>query len=519
MLGRRAIASMTSIGAALGAAQAALPWLPLILITLLGLAIRLIGLGSKSLWIDETHSFYFASQPLSSLFTQLCDPHPPGYYVLLNLVLRFGQNEYWLRLPSAIAATLTVPLTYALSQDTRSALGIKGLDRRTAMLAALLLAVAPLHVWYAQEARMYALVTLLGLCAVLFAVRVALHERVWAIVGFVLSATAALLVDQTALLPLLLANLLWILIWLRRKPRGAARQWQLARWGGLQLIVGLAFWVWWSQALFRSKVDGNVFYQLTMVRLILQRSGLSVSRADLRWAVIGGALVLLAGCISALVLLLRHGWSARLTRFLALALVVFFVLLTLGSTVPRLFTFKRLVISLWPYVMVLCAWAMHKLRLKPWQISALVGFSLALCAVNILWAPKQPWRDIVTVVEKEMGPDDVLWVDELAVPAFDYYAADSTARSIWRAAQLYDVAEAGDAGRVLIVASVDPYRNLLNYLPESWRAVEEKDWHHVSLRAYARSQLQANLNAPQPELPSWLLSWPSPSHVACQNQK
>lgn len=519
MSGRRAIPPKTATGAAHAVMQAARPWLPLILITLLGLAIRLIALGSKSLWIDETHSFYFASQPLSSLFTQLCDPHPPGYYALLSLVLAIGRNEFWLRLPSAIAATLTIPLTYVLSRGLGSALAIKGLDRRAAILAALLLAVAPLHVWYAQEARMYALVTFLGLCAVLFAVRLAVHERAWTVAGYVLSATAALLVDQTALLPLLLANLLWVLVWLRRRQHSVARRWQLARWAGLQLIVGLAFWLWWSQALFRTKVDGNVLYQLTMVKLVLQRSGLSISLVDLKWAVIIGALFLLAVSIAGLVLLVRRGWSARLTHILALTLVFFFVLLTIGSAVPRLFTFKRLVISLWPYVMLLCAWAMQRLRLKHWQISVLVAFSLALCAVNILWAPKQPWRDIVTVVEKEMGPDDVLWVDELAAPAFDYYADDSLAWSVWRAAQLYDVAEPGDAGHILIIASVDPYRNLLNYLPESWLAIGENDWHHVSLRTYARPQMQANLNDPQPELPPWLLSWPSPLHEACQNQE
>jgi len=121
--------------------------------------------------------------------------------------------------------------------------------------------------------------------------------------------------------------------------------------------------------------------------------------------------------------------------------------------------------------------------------------------VNILWVPKQPWRDIVSVVEKEMGPDDVLWVDELAVPAFEYYAGETLTWSVWRAAQLYDVAETGAGKRTLIVAAVDPYRNLLNYLPESWPAVGEQDWHHVSLRIFAQSQLQTDVDAPEQTSP------------------
>jgi 4-amino-4-deoxy-L-arabinose transferase-like glycosyltransferase len=519
MVGRHGNPLKRSTATAIATLQSAGPWLPLSLITLLALAVRLIGLGSKSLWMDETHSFYFASQPLSSLFSQLCDPHPPGYYALLHLVLALGQNEYWLRLPSVIAATLTVPLIYTLSRDLGPALEIKGLDRHIGLLSALLLAVAPLHVWYAQEARMYALVTLLGLCAVLLAVRSAAQERIWSLLGYVLAATAALLVDQTALLPLLLANLLWVWIWMRHKQSGAAGSWQLVRWVGLQLIVGSAFWLWWSQALFRSEVDGNVFYQLTMVQLVLERSGLSIDLTKLWWAGIAGALLVVGVSALSLVLLVRSRWSEKLTRLVALGLVLFFVLLTVGSAVPRLYTFKRLVISLWPYVMVLCAWAMQRLQLKRWQISTLVIFSLALCAVNIFWAPKQPWRDIVSLVEAELGPNDVLWVDELAVPAFDYYANDTIEWSIWRASQLNAVAETGEVGHVVIVAAVDPYRNLLNYLPASWQAIEEIDWHHARLRVFVRSQLQTDSDDPQPNLPAWLLSWPSPLHEACTNQE
>ena len=69
-------------------------WLIATLITALALAIRLAWLGSKSLWIDEADSVYFASQAFSDILSRLCDPHPPGYYVLLKLFLTFGQSEF-----------------------------------------------------------------------------------------------------------------------------------------------------------------------------------------------------------------------------------------------------------------------------------------------------------------------------------------------------------------------------------------------------------------------------------------
>ena len=109
----------------------------------------------------------------------------------------------------------------------------------------MLLAVAPLHVWYAQEARMYALVTTLGLCAVFFALRVASRGRARDALGYVLCATAALYVDQSSLLPLVLANLLWGGLWLQTRSQGArSGGWQVARWVGLQLVVGVALMYW-----------------------------------------------------------------------------------------------------------------------------------------------------------------------------------------------------------------------------------------------------------------------------------
>ena len=63
-----------------------------------------------------------------------------------------GDSLTALRVPSALAGTLTVPIYYiAVMQLSR---------RRTAFVAALLLALAPMQVEIGQEARMYALLTL-----------------------------------------------------------------------------------------------------------------------------------------------------------------------------------------------------------------------------------------------------------------------------------------------------------------------------------------------------------------------
>jgi hypothetical protein len=502
-------------------------WPVILLITLLALGIRMAGLGSKGLWIDEADSVYFASQSFSDILYRLCDPHPPGYYILLSGFLSLGRSEFWVRLPSAIAGTLSIPLLYALSRELAAVLA-RWLDRRTGILACLLLAVAPLHVWYAQEARAYALTTTLGVCAAYFALRVARHVRAGDTLGYVFVSAACLYSDQSSLLPLLLANLLWVGLWIWNRSQGTkSGAWELLCWMGLQLIVGLTFWLWWSRALFPSRFEAGTLYQLTMVRLTLQRFGLSISLTELEWVMLLGAVILLGIGAWVTWLLVRHVRVRKLWSILAPLVLVLFLLFTMGSAIPRLFTLKRLLLGLLPFGLLICAMAIQELGLERRQLAALVGFSLALSAVNLLWVPKEPWREVVSVVQQELGPGDTLWVDELAVPAFDYYYRGSHERSVWRATHLRDLEQDADVsqggwtgeGQIWVVALVDPYRNLLDYLPAAWEAAWSADWHRVSVRAYEKPSVAASAGVAKPVLPAWLSAWPSPVHEACRSEQ
>lgn len=77
--------------------------------------------------------------------------------------LKFGDSEFWFRFSSVLCFVVTVPVVYVIGRTVGG--------RRAGLYAAWLAATAPFLIRYAQEARMYALVTLLcslGLmCAVL----------------------------------------------------------------------------------------------------------------------------------------------------------------------------------------------------------------------------------------------------------------------------------------------------------------------------------------------------------------
>ena len=121
---------------------------------------RLAGLTSQSLWRDEVDSLRFATRPLSEVLAAFTRPgeNGPLFYLLLRPWLTLaGRSEFSLRFPSVLMGVLAIPLIFLWGKYLfgRRA-GVGG-----GLLAALLLAINPYHVWYSQEARMYALVVVL----------------------------------------------------------------------------------------------------------------------------------------------------------------------------------------------------------------------------------------------------------------------------------------------------------------------------------------------------------------------
>jgi len=128
----------------------------LILVALLGLLLRVLRLDFQPLWWDEGYSVWFATHPLGQMAALTAqDIHPPLYYALLHgWTTLLGTGPIALRLMSVAFGALAIPAIYLA--------GRRLLNRRAALLAALLLAINPLHIYYSQEVRMYGLVALLS---------------------------------------------------------------------------------------------------------------------------------------------------------------------------------------------------------------------------------------------------------------------------------------------------------------------------------------------------------------------
>ena len=136
-----------------------------ILVSLLGLGLRFYHLTSQSLWQDEIGSIVAAETPLGRMYEASTKINNclPTYPLLLSIFSPADPRDYDLvgRSLSAVAGALSVPLFMAVVYLWRRQQGV-------AVCAGLLLAVNPLHIWYSQEMRPYAIVLMLGLLTLLF---------------------------------------------------------------------------------------------------------------------------------------------------------------------------------------------------------------------------------------------------------------------------------------------------------------------------------------------------------------
>ena len=125
-------------------------------ITAVALLIRLFHISTHSYWLDESAEILRAMTAWPELFFLTQGPDPPGYRLLLALFVPLSRAEWVLRLPSALLSSGAVYLMYHWL-----AAGLK--LPRLGLVAAGLLAIMPVSIFYAQETSQYSLVIFMAL--------------------------------------------------------------------------------------------------------------------------------------------------------------------------------------------------------------------------------------------------------------------------------------------------------------------------------------------------------------------
>ena len=142
-------------------------WWPIAALLALAAAARLPTLAMQSLWYDEAYTpvhVLHASLGATLHAVASSENTPPLWYVLVWALTRLlGTGVVALRLLSALAGVAIVAVGWAIGREIGS--------RRTAAILAAILAVNPLFVWYAQEARAYELYALAAAVSLLYFLR------------------------------------------------------------------------------------------------------------------------------------------------------------------------------------------------------------------------------------------------------------------------------------------------------------------------------------------------------------
>jgi 4-amino-4-deoxy-L-arabinose transferase-like glycosyltransferase len=120
------------------------------------LLLRLHAIGRSSLWLDEGYTLLFSGMPLPKLLTVGgAHEHPPLYYLIVHALRRIHENYLLPRYVSAVCGSLSLLVLYALGSRLHS--------RTAGLVAAVLAAVAPFHVWFSRDGRGYELAGLVVL--------------------------------------------------------------------------------------------------------------------------------------------------------------------------------------------------------------------------------------------------------------------------------------------------------------------------------------------------------------------
>ena len=180
-------------------------------LTLLALILRLFQLAEWSFWHDEALTVLLAQKPLGELIAiTAADVHPPLYYLVVKLFTVAGQNEWLARFPSALSGAGAVFVLTLLGREL--------FDDEVGLAAGFIMAISPLQLFYAQEARMYTLLLLLTIFSAWCLFRALREDRLF---WWVLYSGGTTLACYTAYFafPVLAAMGLYVLLVDRRRGR------------------------------------------------------------------------------------------------------------------------------------------------------------------------------------------------------------------------------------------------------------------------------------------------------------
>lgn len=408
--------------------------------------LRFSFITNQSLWWDEVVTWQQSRLAFGDMLAATAaDNYPPLYNLLAMATMRLlGETELALRLPSAILGTLNILAVYWVARLSSG--------RPTGLLAALLLAVSPYHLWYSDEARMYALLacsaTVFAGCMLSFAER----PRWWMGLASILAAVALLYSHPYGALTwgaicAGIAPLLWVR---RQVPR-------LLLLAGLQLLALLAFLPWIGILLARAAAISDAGFWIepvtpwSLVQLLVQlTSGPFVFAA----IVVGIRLAFGKPATPPLAETGRPDLRLILVFLLSWALLPILAGAVLSWTIQPMLI-SRYVIGSLPPLLVLTAMGFLRLGAgRPGYIGlAALAVSVIVGHLAYTLRPRDDLRGIAAWLATNTRPGDCLvMIPEAAIGLGYYYRTPIPCLATFRT--LSDIGPLGAPGRIIVLETL-----------------------------------------------------------------
>lgn len=428
-----------------------LDWLVAAGIVALALGLRAVGLGERILFRDEAASWYVAHLPLPDLIARVAgEPYPPLYAAILGGWIRvFGEGEGALRALSVAAGLAIVAVGWRWAHEA--------LGRMGGLVAGLLLALSPLAIANARDARMYALEAALSTTAAwliwrLVAGRAGGRMALAAHVPAVAAATAGMAWTLSLGLPTagLYGAITGLVLVVRAAEGGRVGgrfdPGALAALSGIGL--GLVSFMPWLPNVLAAAANGRPFWTgVPAPDALLRTPGAMLAlwtddriygdqvRAALLWA--GAIAGLAVAIVGALALLRSERPERRSLAWVCLAGVALVPMLWAISQVRSVYDTRYLGAAIAPLVLLVAAGVLRLAdALRARRVPAPVGLVAALVAVPALAGSSlgvAGWiaggdvsrsRDVIDQVAVLARPGDVIMaVDARSFFPLDYYAS------------------------------------------------------------------------------------------------
>jgi uncharacterized membrane protein len=384
-------------------------------IFVLAFALRLFHITGNGLWLDEGYSVWLASKDAPDIVaTAVSSEDEPLYYLVLHYWMRLvGRSELALRLLSAVCGVLTVGAAYGLGRVLAGP--------RVGLLAALLQAISPLDVWYAQEVGRFALGGLLSLTSSACLAAGLLRHRLGYWLGYVAASLAALYTLYVALGLVLLQGMTVLVVWLYSHPRPRLD----GRWLPALGLIGLGFWPWLPA--FRTQMShvGGVSLFYAASRL-LRGLGieLRVTVLPVEALVVPALVFIVLGLLLGSPIVRLAGYLSRRRRGGLLAAVAAGYLAMLIVAGLRPISSVRLGLVFVPYLLLALAVLLVEARPARWLLPGLMALTALTLAVNTFINRKEDWRGVAAILNAQAQPGEaiVLSPSWVVYPLGYYYA-------------------------------------------------------------------------------------------------